>query len=246
MMLWSARPHGRVVRCHWLLACALLVLTGAAPSPRPPLPEPNDAARALAGVWELSNPDRDRKCQLTFRLDPAPPGRAVTLAAACAIAFPDLRPTAAWQLARDDSLRLVDSKGTILLELNEVEAGMYETTPSHTHYFLQTLAAINKERITDDLFGEWQFTRGTARVICQITFGNTARDADSFVLTVKPGCDQLITRFAPVAWRFDRGQVHAGRQWPVLAFRGERGEYLEPRSGRAPADDDDPAAAAVS
>ena len=40
---------------------------------------------------------------------------------------------------------------------------MYETTPSHTHYFLQTLAAINKERITDDLFGEWQFTRGGTR-----------------------------------------------------------------------------------
>ena len=72
--------------------------------------------------------------------------------------FPDLRATAAWQLARDDSLRLVDKQGTVLLELNEVEAGMYETTPSHTHYFLQTLAAINKERITDDLFGDWQFT----------------------------------------------------------------------------------------
>jgi len=202
--------------------CCLLALTGSALSQAPqPLPEPNDAARALVGVWELSNPDRDRRCQLTFRLDPAPPGRAVTLAAACAIAFPDLRPTAAWQLARDDSLRLVDNKGTVLLELNEVEAGMYETTPSHTHYFLQTLAAINKERITDDLFGEWQFTRGTARVICQMTLGNTARDTDSFVLTVKPGCDQLITRFAPVAWRFDRGQVI------MLAANGQTWRFEE-------------------
>ncbi len=131
--------------------------------------------------------------------------------------FPDLRATAAWQLARDDSLRLVDKQGTVLLELNEVEAGMYETTPSHTHYFLQTLAAINKERITDDLFGDWQFTRGTARVICQMTLGNTAHDTDSFVLTLKPGCDPLIARFAPVSWRLDRGQFvmlsAAGQSW---------------------------------
>ena len=111
----------------------------------------------------------------------------------------------------------------MLLELNEVEAGMYETTPSHTHYFLQTLAAINKERITDDLFGDWQFTRGTARVICQMTLGNTAHDTDSFVLTLKPGCDPLITRFAPVSWRLRSRPVRdARRQRPVLALRGER------------------------
>ncbi len=140
-----------------IIGFTLLGLCGALAQTQP-LPEPNDAARALVGAWELSNPDRDRKCQVTFRLDPAPPGRGLAFSSACATMFPDLRPTAAWQLGRDDSLRLVDKQGTVLLELNEVEAGMYETTPSHTHYFLQTLAAINKERITDDLFREWQFT----------------------------------------------------------------------------------------
>ena len=201
---------------HRLAFCTILALPSAALA-QTPLPEPNDAARALVGAWELSNPDRDRKCQITFRLDPAPPGRALAFSSACATMFPDLRPTAAWQLGRDDSLRLVDKQGAVLLELNEVEAGMYETTPSHTHYFLQTLAAINKERITDDLFGDWQFTRGTARVICQMTLGNTAYDTDSFVLTLKPGCDPLIARFAPVAWRLDRGQFvmlsAAGLSW---------------------------------
>jgi len=122
-----------------------------------PLPEPNDAARVLvAAPWELSNPDRDRRCQVTFRLDPAPPGRTLALAPACGVAFPDLRPAAAWILGRDDLLRILDAKGTVLLELSEVENGMYETSPSYTHYFLQTLAAVGKERITDDLFGDWQ------------------------------------------------------------------------------------------
>ncbi len=194
-----------------------------APQTPPPAggPPPSDAMRNLVGTWELSNPDRDRKCQLTFKLDPAPPGRAVQLSQTCAAAFPDLRAIAAWQMGSDDALKLVDAKGTVLSELNEVEAGMYETMPSHTHYFLQTLAAINKERITDDLFGEWQFTRGTAKVVCQMTFENTARDTDSFALTVKSGCDPIITRFAPVGWRLDRGQL------VMLAANGQSWRFEE-------------------
>src|SRR2546423_13043793 len=122
--------------------------------------QPSDAARALVGVWELSNPDRDRKCQLTFKLDAAGPGRAVTPSAACATAFPDLRATAAWTMGIDDALKLVDGKGDVLLELNEVESGMYETAPSFTPYFLQVLAATNTARITADLFGILQYSRG--------------------------------------------------------------------------------------
>jgi hypothetical protein len=214
---------------HRLVACTLLVFAATsalaqAPQTPPPAaggPPASDAMRNLVGVWELSNPDRDRKCQLTFKLDPAPPGRTVVLAQTCAAAFPDLRAIAAWQMGSDDALKLVDAKGTVLSEMTEVEAGMYETTPSHTHYFLQTLAAINKERITDDLFGEWQFTRGTARVVCQMTFENTAATTDSFALTVKPGCDQIITRFAPIAWRLDRGQLI------MLAANGQSWRFEE-------------------
>ena len=112
---------------------------------------------------------------------------------------------------------------------------MYETTPSFTHYFLQTLAATNKERITDDLFGEWQFSRG-GKVICQLTLSNTAYDTDSFALTLKPGCDPFIARFAPgVMAARPRPVRHARRQRPELALRGERGKHLEPHPGRAPA-----------
>jgi len=181
-----------------------------------PLPQPSEAARALAGIWELSNPDRDRRCQLTFKLDAAPAGRSLTLGGSCITAFPDLRPAAAWLMAIDDTLKIVDAKGEVLLELNEVESGMYETTPSFTHYFLQTLAATGKERITDDLFGDWQIMRG-GRAICQLTLANTAYDADSFALTLKPGCDPIVTRFTPVAWRLDRGQFlmlsSGGQTW---------------------------------
>jgi hypothetical protein len=184
-------------------------------------PPPSEAAKALVGTWELSNPDRDRRCQLTFKLDAAAPGRSVTLAPNCAMAFPDLKAVGAWTMGNDDALKLVDPKGTVLLELTEVESGMYETTPSYTHYFLQTLAASGKERIPDDLFGDWAFTRGAGRQICGLTLGNTAYDADSFALVLKPGCDPLIMRFAPVAWKLDRGQ------FVMLSAKGEAWRFEE-------------------
>ncbi len=207
-----------------LLVAFLLALASPAlaqtPAPRSS-PQPSDAARALVGVWELSNPDRDRRCTLTFKLDAAAPGRSVTQGATCAAAFPDLRVAAAWTMGSDDALKLIDAKGVVLLELTEVESGMYETTPRFTHYFLQTLAATGQERITDDLFGEWQITRGPGRAICALTLGNTAHDADSFVLTLKPGCDQTITRFNPVSWKLDRGQ------FVVLAANGQAWRFEE-------------------
>jgi len=206
-----------------LLISAFIALLGAPAFAQAPLPQPSDAARALVGMWELSNPDRDRRCTMTFKLDAAPPGRSVTLGGNCATSFPDLRVTAAWVMGSDDALKLVDNKGAVLLELSEVESGMYETTPSYSHYFLQTLAGSGKERIADDLFGDWQITRGTPRAVCQLTLGNTAYDADSFAMVVKPGCDQIITRFAPVAWKLDRGQfvmLNAGGQ----AWRFEENE----------------------
>jgi len=203
-----------------LVAGVLVVIATTAALAQAPAAQPSDAARALVGVWELSNPDRDRKCQLTFRLDASGPGRGVSQSSACAGAFPDLRAIAAWTMGTDDALKLVDGKGEVLLELNEVESGMYETTPSFTHYFLQTLAATNKERITDDLFGEWQFSRG-GKTICQLTLNNTAYDADSFALTLKSGCDQFITRFGPVSWRLDRGQ------FVMLAANGQSWRFEE-------------------
>lgn len=190
-----------------LLICAFVVCATPALAQAPsPLPPPSEAAKALVGVWEFSNPERDKRCQMTFKLDAAPPGRAVVLAPNCGEAFPDIKATAAWTMTKDDSLRLIDAKDSVLLELSQVENGMYETTPSYTHYFLQTLAASGKDHIPDDLFGDWAFTRGSARPVCALTLGNTAYDADSFILTLKAGCDAVITRFAPVSWKLDRSQ----------------------------------------
>src|SRR5215510_1069673 len=173
----------------------------------------SDAAKAMVGsTWELSNADRDRTCTINFKLGPSSASYPIELDGKCQQAFPALRGIAAWTFGRNDNLLLVDAAGKQVLELLEVEAGMYEgLRPNEGRYLLQNaaVAAASRDRPADDMFGEWAFVRSSVpgKPICALTLANTAADADNFAINLKPGCDQQIARFGPVAWRMDRGQL---------------------------------------
>ena len=212
----SRRPHASLGAMLFrptlalLLVAAVLAVAGA-DHLAAQAPPPSDTAKAMAGEWEMSNADHDRTCTIIFKLSPAGQNYAIDFGPKCAEAFPPLKPVVAWTLGRNDMLVLVDQSGAPLLELLEVEAGTYEgLRPNEGRYVLQNpaVAAANKERPVDDLFGEWTFVRtaGT-RPICSLAFVAEAATGDSFALQLKPGCDQLITRFNPVAWKMDRGQL---------------------------------------
>jgi hypothetical protein len=196
-----------MIRCR-LLATLLILTAGTAVAQAPP---PSDAAKAIAGAWELSNADRDRTCNMNFKLAPAGVNYAIEMDKACAEAFPSTRAIVGWTLGRNDMLLLMDATGTPVLELLEVEAGTYEgLRPNEGRYVLQNPAVVaaSKERPADDLFGEWSIVRaGTTRPLCGLTLAAEAADADSFAVKVKPGCDQAIARFGPVSWKMDRGQL---------------------------------------
>jgi hypothetical protein len=86
------------------------------------------------------------------------------------------------------------------------------------------------------MFGTWAFTGTNAKPICMVTLGDTAADADSFALTLAPGCDQLITRFGPTAWKMDRGQlVLLSGKGPVWRFEeGDPTTWRRIPEGRQP------------
>jgi Protease inhibitor Inh len=174
-------------------------------------PAPSDSAKAMAGAWEMSNADRDKTCNMNFKLAPAGANYALDMDKACGEAFPSMRAIVGWTLGRNDMLLLMDATGTPVLEMLEVEAGTYEgLRPNEGRYVLQNPAVVaaSKERPADDLFGEWAIVRaGTIRPLCAMSFVGEAADADSFTLRVKPGCDQIIARFGPVSWKMDRGQL---------------------------------------
>jgi hypothetical protein len=98
----------------------------------------------------------------------------------------------------------------VLIELLEVEAGMFEgLRPNEERYFLQnaSVAAASRGHTADDMFGQWAFVRSAGTPICSITLAQVAADADNFAVTVAPDCDPFIARFGPAAWKMDRGQL---------------------------------------
>jgi hypothetical protein len=203
----AAAAHVNKMRMRLYLLALALVLAGVTSAAAQTGAPPSDAVNSMLGGWEMSNAERDKTCIITFKLDAAGPGRALDLPKDCTTTFPNIKDVAAWTID-NDALRLVDARGTALLEFNEVENGLFESAHSTgTLYFLQTIAAAQgREHTPDQMFGTWNFVRANGRAICQITLMDTAADTDNFGLETKPGCDQLITRFAPRAWRMDRGQ----------------------------------------
>src|SRR5262249_619592 len=119
-------------------------------------PAPSEVAKAMVGAWELSNSDRDKRCAVTFSVDPAPGGLKLELDAACLTALPMLKDVVAWALGQNDILRLIDGRGTAIFELTEVESGLYEgERKGEGLYFLQTQAALKPDtRTAEEMFGD--------------------------------------------------------------------------------------------
>jgi len=186
-------------------------------------PSAGEAAKAIAGTWELSNADRDRSCTVTLKPAAGSGGFALEWERKCADLFAFTQAITAWKVGARDSIQLVDAKAQAVLELSEVEGGLYEgERPGEGLLFLQSLASgANEQRQAEQMVGEWAFVQANGKPLCQVTLAGAAAAQDAFVLRVKPGCDPLVTRFGPVAWRLDRGQL------VLIPSRGEPWRFEE-------------------
>jgi len=168
----------------------------------------SDAAKAVAGEWEISNADREKACNLVLKTDPVKGGLKVEFDQACATVFPATKDVEAWTLVKDD-LRLLDAKGRTVFDFTEVESGMYEAERKEGLYFLQSLAsaATPPARAAEDMFGDWVVARA-GKTVCTLALTNNGAGGElGYVLRVQPGCDTAITRLNPVNWRMDRGEL---------------------------------------
>jgi hypothetical protein len=187
----------------WL---ALAVTPGHAQAPA----APSDAVKALAGGWELSNADHDRVCTVILRADPSVPGGfKLEPDKTCAATFPFVKDMTAWKIGARDVLQLLDPRGRALAEFSEVESGMYEAErPGEGIFFMQSLASLEPPAHTaEQMMGDWAVMRGTGKPLCSVTLTNTTVDQDSFMLTLKPGCDAAVVRFGLSSWHMDRGEL---------------------------------------
>jgi hypothetical protein len=203
--------------------------TAPAPETEPPATDsqnaapqsPADTVASMVGAWEFSNADHDKICRFNFSADTVSGGHRLDIDKNCASLFPSTKDIAAWSLDNYGNLRLLDAGGNAVIELNEVEGGMFDGfKPEEGRYVLQAAAGAPVHS-ADDLVGDWAIARGTGKPICMLTLANSAAGADVYVLKIKPGCDPLVTRFAPTSWRMDQGEL------VLLSGRGQSWRFEE-------------------
>ena len=178
-------------------------------------PAPSEVAKGMAGAWEISNAARDKTCPVTFKLDVVGASFKLELDAACGTAFPQLRDVGVWAMGPNDTVRLFDSKGAIILDFQEVEAHMYEAErKGEGLFFMRTQAAIQAATINpEQLFGEWTLLKEFEKPLCKLTLASPAPGTERYRLTVKPGCEASIAGMNLSTWRLDRDEL-------VLSGRG--------------------------
>lgn len=185
------------------------------------VPAKAEGARSLAGEmvgqWELSTAERSKTCVVTLRSDGPNTAMKLELEKGCAEALPFTREITAWSIKGLDIVRLQDASGQPVIDVTEVESGIFEgTRPNEGVYLLQNLAAARAlSKSTDQMIGDWSIVRGNDKSICGLTLTNTEATADSFAVFLKPRCDSQITSFGPVAWRLERGELQ------LISARGE-------------------------
>src|SRR5438270_10108368 len=121
MLVLSSLSHGGSDMLRQICLAFLTIASVAGGAKAQPTAELSDSAKELIGGWELSNADRDKRCQLTIIADPAPGGFKLDLDPSCQTVFPQLKGVMAWVLGRNDVLRFVDARGTAAFEFTEVE-----------------------------------------------------------------------------------------------------------------------------
>jgi len=187
------------------LAALMLAATFAQAQGAPPVSE---VAKEIVGAWEISNSDRDKRCPVTFSIDPGPGGFKLELDPACAIV--PLKQVVAWMLGPKDVLRLIDGNKVPVFEFSEVESGIFEAErKGEGLYFMQTQAAVKAEiRNPEQISGEWQIVRELDKPLCRLTLSDAAGGAENtYKIVVKPGCDAGIAAFGLSTWRLDREQL---------------------------------------
>lgn len=167
------------------------------------------AKKMIEHPWELSNADRSKTCLLTLKIDAAPRGLALTQVPGCVEALPFLKDVAAWSVRGLDALRLVNADGNAVIELAEVENGIFEGQRAGEGIFILQNAEEAREapRSMDNLVGNWVIVRAKGTRLCRLTLTNTPSEGDNFAVFTKPPCDAPVSTFAPVFWRLERGVI---------------------------------------
>ena len=204
----------------------------AAPSAPPDAAAPQNSAgdpvHNMIGAWEFSNADHDKICHFNFRADTAPNGYKLDIDKNCPSLFPSTKNMVAWSVDNFGSLRLLDASGNSVVDLSEVETGMYDGfTPEEGRYILQ--AATSAPQLSaSDVAGDWAVTRGAGKPICILTLANNSLVGDVLAPAVRAG-----SALGPGAGQDQPADERGPGEGDVLGDEAAEGEAEQVRPGQA-------------
>jgi len=206
-----------------------------APAPTPAPAGPSEVAKGMVGAWEISNAARDKTCPVTFSLDAGAGGFKLALDPGCGTVFPSLKDVVVWAMGPNDAVRLLDSKGVIILNFTEVENRMYEAErKGEGLYFMRTQAAIKADTVTaEQMFGEWALLKELNKPLCKLTLSNASAGGESYKIALKPGCDASVLDLGLATWRIDSNElllVGRGSTWRFSESDSTTWERIPPSS----------------
>lgn len=201
----SGFSKNRSNQCGALLALAMAIVCGSTARAQ----DARSLTSDMIGQWELSTAGRDKTCVVTLKGDATPQGLKLELDKGCADALPFTKGIAAWSVKGLDIVRLQDAKGQSVIDVTEVESGIFEgLRQGEGVYLLQNLAAARAlSKSTDQLIGDWAMVRGSGKTVCGLTLTNTEASPENFAVYLKPRCDPAVVSFAPKMWRIERGEL---------------------------------------
>ncbi|MES2601633.1 MAG: AprI/Inh family metalloprotease inhibitor [Pseudomonadota bacterium] len=188
-----------------LLALAVVILS----APNVMAQDARSLTSEMVGQWELSTAGRDKTCVITLKGDSGPQGSKLELDKGCSTTLPFTKSIVAWSVKGLDIVRLQDATGQSVIDVTEVESGIFEgLRQGEGVYLLQNLAAARAlSKSADQLIGDWAMVRGSGKSICGLTLTNTETSPENFAVFLKPRCDPMVTGFAPTVWRIERGEL---------------------------------------
>jgi hypothetical protein len=204
---WRGARGGAVLLAAWIAAMA----------PSASAQDARSLASDMIGQWELSTAERSKTCVITLKGDPAAGGLKLELEKGCGEALPFTKEIVAWSIKGLDIVRLQDAKGQPVIDVTEVESGIFEGQRSGEGvYLLQNLAAARAlSKSMDQMIGDWSMVRGNDRAVCGLTLTNTETTPDNYAVYLKPRCDPVVAGFGPVSWRLERGELQ------LMSAKGE-------------------------
>jgi hypothetical protein len=196
-------------RPSWRRGIVLCLALWCASGPFASAQDARSLATDMIGQWELATAERSKTCVITLMRDPLVSGMKLELEKGCVEALPFTKDIASWSIKGLDIVRLQDAKGQPVIDVTEVESGIFEgQRTGEGVYLLQNLVAARAlSKSTDQMIGDWSMVRGNNRTICSLTLTNTETTAENFAVYLKPRCDSSVAAFAPVNWRLDRGEL---------------------------------------